>query len=174
MEQRDKYDGNNWTIGWWCKWIWSCCPKPSISTFLPAKAEIDSVTVRVTWLWLLSNRIFSSLLEVTWKGARGACHFGYRTAPVLICIAAKDLCHRKGGSYICLPRKPRGPNMFERSMEGFILYPACSPWECYGVDRPRAFWATWLTGKDAQPLQSVKNCYNSRAHGHERPRKLIE
>jgi hypothetical protein len=63
-------------------------------------------------------------------GARGARHFGYRTAHVLMCIAAKDLCHRKAGSYICLPRKPRGPNMLERPMEGFIVYPACSPWEC--------------------------------------------
>jgi hypothetical protein len=35
-------------------------------------------------------------------------------------------------------------------------------------------WATRLTGKDAQYLQSVKNYYNSRAHGHEQPEKLTE
>jgi hypothetical protein len=29
-------------------------------------------------------------------------------------------------------------------------------------------------GKNAQPPHSVKNCYNRRAHGHERPRKLTE
>jgi hypothetical protein len=28
-------------------------------------------------------------------------------------------------------------------------------------------------GKDAQPLQSVKNCYNSRAHGHELWQNLL-
>ena len=33
---------------------------------------------------------------------------------------------------------------------------------------------SWLMGKDVQPLQSVKNCYNSRAHGHERLGKLTE
>ena len=29
-------------------------------------------------------------------------------------------------------------------------------------------------GECAPPLQRVTNCYNSRAHGHERPEKLIE
>jgi hypothetical protein len=56
-----------------------------------------------------------------------------------MCIAAKDLCHRKGGSYICMSRKPSDPNMLERPMEGFIVYPASSPWECLGVDWPWAF-----------------------------------
>jgi len=33
---------------------------------------------------------------------------------------------------------------------------------------------SWLMGKDVQPLQSVKNYYNSHAHGHEQLGKLIK
>jgi hypothetical protein len=59
-------------------------------------------------------------------------------------------------------------------MEGFVVYPACSPLRVLGGRRAPGIWATRLTGKDAQPLQSVKNYYNSRVHGHERPGKLTE
>jgi hypothetical protein len=74
-------------------------------------------------------RTFSSLLVVTRKDVKEACHVGYRTAPILMCIAAKELCHTKEGSYICLPRKPSGPNLLEKPLKGFIVNPTDLPWK---------------------------------------------
>jgi hypothetical protein len=55
------------------------------------------------------------LLEVTRKGARGACHFGYRTASVLMCIACENYAIERGVLYICLLRKPHSPNLLEEA-----------------------------------------------------------
>jgi len=70
----------------------------------------------------------SSLLEVTCKGARGACRHGYSVS----------LCHyvyrlrvivpfERGGIDICSPRKPCGPNMLDKLLKGFIVIPADLP-----------------------------------------------
>jgi len=61
------------------------------------------------------------LLEVTRKGARGACRFGYSAASVLMYIGCASLCHLEGGLYICVPRKPCGPNMLYKLLKGFIV-----------------------------------------------------
>ena len=37
-----------------------------------------------------------------------------------------------GGSYICLPSEPNGPNLLDEPLKGFIVNPACSPWKCFG------------------------------------------
>jgi len=78
-------------------------------------------------------KILSSLLEVTRKGARGACCFGYSVASVLMCIGCESLCHLEGGLYICTPRNPCGPNLLDELLKGFIVIPTDLPWK--GVKR---------------------------------------
>jgi hypothetical protein len=58
--------------------------------------------------------------------------------------------------YICLPRKPRGPNLLEEAYERLHSVPCLLTLEVLGGRRASDIWATRLTGKDAQPLQSVK------------------
>jgi hypothetical protein len=57
--------------------------------------------------------------------------------------------------YICLPRKPRGPNLLEEAYERLHSVPCLLTLEVLGGRRASDIWATRLTGKDAQPLQSV-------------------
>ena len=73
-------------------------------------------------------KTFSSLLEVTRKGTRGACRFGYSAASVLMCIGCVSLCHLKGGLYIYAPRKACGPNMLDKLLKGFIVILADLSW----------------------------------------------
>ena len=54
-------------------------------------------------LALVKYEEFFLLVSGYLYGARGACQVRYRTASVPMCIAVKELCHSKGGSYICLP-----------------------------------------------------------------------
>jgi hypothetical protein len=63
---------------------------------------------------------FSSLLVVTLNGVRMACHVGCRTTSSLMSIAVKEVCHLKGGSYICLPSECNGPNLLDKLLNGFI------------------------------------------------------
>ena len=49
-----------------------------------------------------------------------------------MCIAAMELCHSTGGSYICLLSESNGPNLLDEPLKGFIVTPACSPWKCFG------------------------------------------
>ena len=81
-------------------------------------------------------RTFSSLLVVTFIGIRMAYQIGYRTTSTLMCIAVKELCHLTGGSYNCLPSESNGPNLLDEPLKGFIVIPACSPWECFGSYKP--------------------------------------
>jgi hypothetical protein len=62
----------------------------------------------------------------------------------------------KGVLYICLPRKPRGPNLLEEAYGRLHSVPCLLTLGVLGGQRPPGIWATRLTGKDAQPLQSVK------------------
>ena len=58
-------------------------------------------------------KTFSSFLEVTRKGARGACRFRYSVASVL-CLYVyrlRVIVPLEEGLYICAPGKPCGPNM---------------------------------------------------------------
>ena len=75
-------------------------------------------------LALASMRTFSNLLEVTFISIRMAYRIGYRTASTLMCIAAMELCHSTGGSYICLPSESNGPNLLDEPLKGFIVNPA--------------------------------------------------
>ena len=75
----------------------------------------------------------SSLLEVTRKGARGACHFGYSVASVFMCIGCESLHHSKGGLYICMTENPCSPNLLDELLKGFIVNPVDLPWK--GVKR---------------------------------------
>jgi len=43
-------------------------------------------------------------------------------------IAVKELCHSKGGSYICLPRNPNGPNLLDEPLKDYIVNPDDLPW----------------------------------------------
>jgi hypothetical protein len=95
------------------------------------------------------------LLEVTQKDTRGACHFGYITASVLMCIACGNCAIERGVLYICMPRKPRGPNMLEEAYGRLHSVPCLLTLGVLGGQRALSIWATRLTGKDAQPLQSV-------------------
>jgi len=72
-------------------------------------------------------KTLSSLLEVTQKGARGACRFGYSVASVLMCIGCESLCHLKEGLYICALGNPCGPNLLDELLKGFIVIPADLP-----------------------------------------------
>jgi hypothetical protein len=62
----------------------------------------------------------------------------------------------KGVLYICLPMKPRGPNLLEEAYERLHSVPYLLTLEVLGGRRAPGIWVTRLTGKDAQPLQSVK------------------
>jgi hypothetical protein len=62
----------------------------------------------------------------------------------------------KGVLYICLPRKLRGPNLLEEGYKRLHSVPCLLALEVLGGRRAPDIWATRLTGKDAQPLQSVK------------------
>jgi hypothetical protein len=95
------------------------------------------------------------LLEVTRKGARGACHVGYRTASVQMCIACGNCAIERGVLYICLPRKPSGPNWLEEAYGRLHSVPCLLTLEVLGGRRAPGIRVTRLTGKDAQPLQSV-------------------
>jgi hypothetical protein len=67
-------------------------------------------------------RIFSNLLVVTQKGAKGACRDGYRIASILMSIAAKDLCHLKEGFlHLLADWKPSGPNLLGEPLKDFIV-----------------------------------------------------
>jgi len=68
-------------------------------------------------------KTLSSLQEVTRKGARGDCRFGYSVASVLMCIGCKSLCHLEGGLYMCVLGKPCGPNLLDELLKGFIVIP---------------------------------------------------
>jgi hypothetical protein len=92
------------------------------------------------------------LLEVAQKGARGACHVGYRTASVLMCIACENCAIERGVLYICLPRKPRGPNLLEEAFGRLHSVPCLLTLGVLGGRRAPGIWATRLMGKDAQPL----------------------
>ena len=80
------------------------------------------------------------------------------TASVPMCIAAKELCHSIGGSYICLPSESNGPNLLDDPLKGFIVTPACSPWKCFGSYKPGHMGIT-THSESVQPLQSVKLVY---------------
>jgi hypothetical protein len=68
----------------------------------------------------------------------------------------RELCHRKGVLYIYLPRKPHGPNLLEETYGRLHSVPCLLTLEVLGGRRAPGIWVTRLTGKDAQPLQSVK------------------
>jgi hypothetical protein len=54
------------------------------------------------------------LLEVTRKGAREACHFGYRTASILMCIACGNYAIERGSLYL-LAKETSRPNLLEEA-----------------------------------------------------------
>jgi len=78
-------------------------------------------------------KTLSSLLEVTRKGTRGACRFGYSVASVLMCIGCESLCHLEGELYFCASGNPCGPNLLDELLKGFIVNPVDLPWK--GVKR---------------------------------------
>ena len=63
-------------------------------------------------------------------GAKVARRLGYSAATVHQCIGCALLCLSEAEPYICLPRKPSGPNLLDEPLKGFIVYPAYSPWKC--------------------------------------------
>jgi hypothetical protein len=71
-------------------------------------------------LALVVQEAFSSLLVVTLNDVRMACHVRCRIASSLMSIAAKELCHLKIGSYICLPSESNG---LDELLNGFIWFP---------------------------------------------------
>jgi hypothetical protein len=62
----------------------------------------------------------------------------------------------KGVLYICLLRKSRGPNLLEEAYGRLHSVPCLLTLGGLGGQRAPGIWATQLTSKDAQPLQSVK------------------
>ena len=74
-------------------------------------------------------RSFFSLLVVIFIGVRMVGQIGYRTESVPLCIGCVSLCHREGGSYICLPSESNGPNLLDEPLKGFIVNPADLPWK---------------------------------------------
>ena len=71
-------------------------------------------------------------------------------------IAVKELCHSTGGFlYLLANWKPSGPNLLDEPLKGFIVYPACSPWKCFGSYKPGHMGIT-THSESVQPLQSVK------------------
>jgi len=71
---------------------------------------------------------FFSLLEVTRKGTRGVCHFGYSVASVFTCIGCASLCHWKEGSTSVHPENLAALNMLDELLKGFIVIPVDLPW----------------------------------------------
>jgi hypothetical protein len=68
-------------------------------------------------LALVVQETFSSLLVVTLNDVRMTWHIRCRIASSLMSIAAKELCHLKRGSYICLPSESNG---LDELLNGFI------------------------------------------------------
>jgi hypothetical protein len=58
--------------------------------------------------------------------------------------------------YICLLRKPRGPNLLQEAYGRLHSVPCLLTLGVLGGRRAPGIWVTRLTGKDVQPLQSVK------------------
>jgi hypothetical protein len=73
-----------------------------------------------------------------------------------MCIACGNCAIERGVLYICLPRKPRGPNLLEEAYGRLHSVPCLLTLEVLGGRRAPGIRVTRLTGKDAQPLQSVK------------------
>ena len=88
-------------------------------------------------------RTFSSLLEVTFIGIRMACRIRYRTTFVPLCIGCVSLCHREGGSYICLSSESNGPNLLDKPLKGFIVNPLRMARGRFQVGYP---WVSGLVG----------------------------
>ena len=103
-------------------------------------------------------RTFSSLLVVTFIGVRMACRIRYSAASVPLCIGCASLCHREEGLYIYLPSESNSPNLLDESLKGFIMYPAYSPWKCFGSYKP-GHMGIMTHSESVQPLQSVKLVY---------------
>jgi hypothetical protein len=73
-----------------------------------------------------------------------------------MCIAYGNCAIERGVLYICLPRKPHGPNLLEEAYGRLHSVPCLLTLGVLGGRRASGIWVTQLTGKDAQPLQSVK------------------
>jgi hypothetical protein len=73
-----------------------------------------------------------------------------------MCIACGNCAIETRALYICLPRKPHGPNLLEEAYRRLYSVPCLLTLGVLGGRRALGIWATRLMGKDAQPLQSVK------------------
>ena len=104
-------------------------------------------------------RTFSNLLVVTHKGAKGACRDWYRIASTLMCIAVKELWHStRGFLYLLANWKPSGPNLLDKPLKDFIVYPVCSPRKYFVSYKPGHMGIT-THSEIVQPLQIVKLVY---------------
>ena len=74
-------------------------------------------------------KIFSSLLVVTQKGAKGDCQAEYSVASVPMCIVYVECAIRKGVLYFLANWKPSGPNLLDELQKDFIVNPADVPWK---------------------------------------------
>jgi hypothetical protein len=73
-----------------------------------------------------------------------------------MCIACGNYAIERWVLYICLLRKPHGPNLLEEAYGRLHSVTCLLILEVLGGRRAPGIWVTRLTGKDAQPLQSVK------------------
>jgi hypothetical protein len=73
-----------------------------------------------------------------------------------MCIACGNYAIERGVLYICLSRKPRGPNLLEEAYGRLHSVPCLLTLGVLGGRWALSIWVTRLMGKDAQPLQSVK------------------
>jgi len=77
-------------------------------------------------------KTFFSLLEVTHKGARGACRHRYSARHCPYVYRLRIIVPFGRGLYICSPMKPYGSNLLDKFLKGFMI-PADLPWK--GVKR---------------------------------------
>jgi hypothetical protein len=89
-----------------------------------------------------------------------------------MCISCENCAIERGVLYICLPRNPRGPNLLEEAYGKLHSVPYLLTLGVLVGRRAPAIWATRLTGKDAQPLQSVKTVITAVLTVTSGPKKL--
>jgi hypothetical protein len=157
-----------WTIGSWIGWTgWGNHNKISLLFTVHDKIIMligtwrttreNSATTRVVWDalgWII--RKASGELPYS-KGARAVGEWSVWGGPWLILLRWQS---GEGSLHWSFLETVAGFLKLVELCKGLVVLPClASSVEVYGKSRSLGKWVTWLLGKDAQPLQSVKLVY---------------
>ena len=108
-------------------------------------------------LVLVQYLALSSLQQFT-ERARGAYQARYGPHPQGVCYAACISATFRDDSITLGRWNPQRLLLIRTTRKSFIVYPACSPWKCFGSCKLGHMGIT-THGESVQPLQSVKLVY---------------